>query len=260
MSQLTATVEQAARWAAGSSASPATWNPVYRALAGDPPRARQSSAGSGPAQSDLDLVLRQLTAPALLVVAVTEDHSTRRLRIGLDPATATIEHSDGDAPSRWDELPVPELPSAITELLAGTGPAAASPRMTIEREADGLRLTPAQNQAARAALARGSNPEEAFDAIPDLDEHLRDALTASGPRIALSLTLHDPRGRVTERPVSWSRLWVRGERGLYRWDSPSTPNGAVHAVGEGDVLGSVLPILEEGLRFAAAASAPRSAR
>lgn len=251
MSQVNATIEQATRWAAAGPAPAPAWNPVYRALVGDPAPGEERA----PDVQSLDLVLRQLTAPALLVMAVTRDDTTRRLRVGLDASAATVERADGHGPSLWTEIAVQDVPSAVTALLEDSGVPAAPPRMMIRREADGLRLTAEQNRTARAALARGLSPEDAYAAIPDLDPRLRDALTATGPRVGLSLTLHDPHGHVTEQPVSWSRLWATGERGLYRLDAPARPDGAIHAVDRGDVLGTVLPVLEEGLRFAAARSA-----
>ena len=96
--------------------------------------------------------------------------------------------------------------------------------------------------------------------VPALDHSLRDALTATGPRLSLSLTLHDPLGRVTEQPVTWSRLWVTGSKGLYRLDQPTSPALAIHPVEGGDVLGTLLPILEQGLHFATACATSGSAR
>lgn len=251
MSQVTATVEQATRWVAAGPAPAHAWNPVYRALVEDAAPGEERA----PDVQSLDLVLRQLTAPALVVMAVTREDTTRRVRVGLHASSATVERADGHGPSLWKEIAVQDVPSAVTALLDSSGVPAAPPRMTIRRKADGLRLTAEQNRTARAALARGLSAEDAYAAIGDLDLRLRDALTATGPRIALSLTLHDPQGHVTEQPVSWSRLWATGERGLYRLDAPSPPDGAIHAVDHGDVLGTVLPVLEEGLRFAAARSA-----
>lgn len=256
MSQVIATVEQAARWAVGGPARATDWNPVYRALVEGPALRTQSP----PDEKSRDLVLRQLTAPALLVMAVTTGDTTHRLRIGLDSRAASLESAPGTAPSQWSEIAVAEVPSVISALLEDCGAPGGSPQMTIRREADGLRLTPEQNRTVRTALERGLSPARAYASIPDLDGRLHDALTAAGPRIALSLTLHDPHRRVTEQPVTWSRLWVASRRGLYRLDAPSRPDSAIHAVDGGDVLGTVLPVLEEALRFAAARSAAGEAR
>src|SRR5699024_1224078 len=65
--------EHAAQWADRGRRSTARWNPVYRALmdrAGPPPPHAPEIEGSGAAGADL--VRRQLSTPALLVVAVTE--------------------------------------------------------------------------------------------------------------------------------------------------------------------------------------------
>lgn len=261
MTEVIATVEHAAQWADRGRRSTARWNPVYRALmdrAGPPPPHAPEIEGSGAAGADL--VLRQLSTPALLVVAVTEGERTRCLRIGLDPTGATLERSDDDHPSRWTELAVAEVPAAVSALLEDSGIDLAPARLEITGDEHALRLTPKQNRLAQAALAEGVPAEEAFATLPDLDDPLREALTATGPRLSLSLTLHDPRRRVTEQPVSWSRLWVTGRRGMYRMDRPSTPALEVRPVGGGDVLGTLLPILEQGLRFAAECTATGGAR
>lgn len=257
MTQVTATVEQAAQWVSGDVVPAAEWNPVYRALLEKAPAPPPQEL---PAQAVRELVGRQLTSPALLVVAVTDGGGTRRLRLGLDPTRGTVERSEGDDPSLWSELSAPEMPSLIAALLKECGLPASAARLTTERETDRLRLTPAQNRTVRDALARGLAPAAAYAAVPDLDGRLRDALTAAGPQIALSLTLHDPQGRVTEQPVTWSRLWMQGEQSMYRLDAPTTPGGAIQPVDDGDLLGTVLPIFEEGLRFAAARAAAGDAR
>lgn len=252
MTEVIATVEHAAQWVRRGPGSTARWNPVYRALvdgAGPPPPRSPEVEGTGAAGADL--VLRQLTSPALLIVAVTEGERTRRLRIGLDPAGATLERADDDHPSRWTELAAAEVPAAVSSLLEESGIDLAPARLEVASGEDALRLSPEQNRLAYAALADGVPAGEAFADLPDLDDSLRDALTATGPRLSLSLTLHDPRRRVTEQPVSWSRLWVTGRRGMYRMDRPATAALEVRAVGGGDVLGTLLPILEQGLRFAA---------
>ena len=256
MSQVTATIDQAAHWAGGASVPPARWNPVYRALVDAPAPA----PGEAPAEETVELMRRQLTAPALLTVAVTTGGSTHRLRIGVDPATSTLERSEGDQPSQWSESAAQELPALITDLLERAGVDLSPARLDVRRSSDALSLSPQQAAAAREGLARGLTPEQAFAAVPGLDDSLRDALTATGPRISLALTLHDPQGRQIERPVSWSRLWASGRKGLYRLDQPDGPELAVHPVEGGDVLGTVLPILEQALRFAAGATVAGGAR
>lgn len=248
MPPLTAHVEQAARWAVDGETPRERWNPVYRALL-EPPL---PDAGPAPDAADLDLVTRQLASPALLVIAVTHRGSTRRLRTALSPHGATLELSQDHGPSTWWSCPPAEVPHAIDELLAEADVARASPLLSVARDDTGLRLAPAQISQVQRSLAEGRSPAEAFGAVGDLDPRLRDALTADGPRIALSLTLHDPGGRLTEAPVSFSRLWVRGELGLYRTDATEAALPVVHPVTDGDPLGTVLPLLEQGVRFAAA--------
>src|SRR5699024_8930937 len=155
------------------------------------PAARPWSRGDRRGAAVADLVLRQLSTPALLVVAVTEGERTRCLRIGLDPTGATLERSDDDHPSRWTELAVAEVPAAVSALLEDSGIDLAPARLEITGDEHALRLTPKQNRLAQAALAEGVPAEEAFATLPDLDDPLREALTATGPRLSLSLTLHD---------------------------------------------------------------------
>lgn len=261
MVEVIADVAQATQWVGRGPEPAAARNPVYRALAdGSGTAPRTASTIPVPGEADLDLLRRQLTARALLVAAVTSGERTHRLRIGLDPAGATLERSAGAEPSHWSEIEVEEVPGTVTALLARTGLDTAPAALSVGRREDALRLSPEQSRMARTALARGLSAEEAFASVPDLAEPLRDALTASGPRLSLSLTLHDPHGQVTDQPVTWSRLWVRGRLGLYRMDQPGSPALAVHPVGDGDVLGSLLPVLEQGLRFAVACTASGGAR
>lgn len=260
MAEVIATVEHAAQWVGSGPGSGVRWNPVYRALVDDggtPPDSSPGVEATGP--DGADLVRRQLTAPALLVVAVTEGERTRRLRIGLDPVGATVERSEPDQVPRWSELPVAEVPATIAALLEDSGIDLAPARLEVAGD-DVLRLTPEQTRLAQAALAEGVPAEEAFATLPELDASLHDALTAAGPRLSLSLTLHDPQGRVVEEPVAWSRLWVTGRQGTYRMDSPGTGPLEVRPVGGGDVLGTLLPILEQGLRFAAGTATAGGAR
>jgi hypothetical protein len=266
MTQVTATVAQAAQWVGGGASASAPWNPVYRALvdgagstaAGTSGARRSEDAGVG--EAELDLVRRQLKARAVLVAAVTDDDRTHRFRAGLRPAAATLERADGEAASRWSEIDVADLPGELAAFLEETGIYPGPARLDVRRGGDALRLSPEQNRIAHDALRRGQGPEKSFGSIPDLDDSLRDALTATGPRLALSLTLHDPHGRVTQKPVTWSRLWARGSRGLYRVDRSAGAGLAVHPVGAGDVLGTLPPVLEQGLRFAAACVAEGEAR
>lgn len=264
MPPLTAHLGQAARWVQRGGTGPGAWNPVYRALAQDARAEDRAAAPRGaedqaPSPEELELLIRQLCAPALLVLAVTDDASTRRLRVALAPDEATLERSAGEEPSTWWSAVPAEVPAAVLALLEGTG-AEASPHLAVAAEPAGMRLSAEQIETVRTALAAGASPAEAFAAVPGLDPHLRDALTATGPRLSLSLTLHDPAPGADAEPVSWSRLWVRGQLGLYRTDATGAPMPTIHPVPDGDVLGTVLPVLEEGLRFAAFRNAAGGAR
>ncbi|ATG55407.1 hypothetical protein CFK41_11985 [Brachybacterium ginsengisoli] len=271
MVEVIATVPQAARWAlspgdggaAGGRARRTAWNPVYRVLVGDGPdeAALSSRARSAqPSPAELDLLRRHLASPALLVAAVTAAEHTHRVRFGLDPAGASTERSDDTSESRWGEVPLHAVPQQILDLLEESGPDLRRPGVEGHARGGALRLSEELARVAQAALAGGPSIEAAFTQIPDMDEALRDAVTTTGPRLSLSLTLHDRGGVAAESPVTWSRLWVQGQRGLYRLDSRSGSVLTVRPVASSDVLDTLLPILEQGVRFSAACSEAGGAR
>src|SRR5699024_11045190 len=165
MTQVTASVGSATQWASEGPVPAEDWNPVYRALREPPAR-----EGRGrPDEATVDLVLRQLTAPALPVVAVTDAERTRRMRIGLGPVVATLEHSEDAEPSHWARIDAQEVPTRITARLEEGGIDLARARLGVERGSTALRLSAEQGRAAAGALARGLAPEEAFAAVPALD-------------------------------------------------------------------------------------------
>lgn len=261
MQQLTVHVRQAARCVADGCDPSRDWNPVYRALTPHPPGASTGSRteATGATETEVptlsadetELVTRQLAAPALMVIAVTQGDSTCRLRIAPGPRTAALESSRDDGPSVWRTAPTDQVPAAIGELLDGCGIALDPPRLMVEGAGGELHPSPDQVRAIRRSLDGGASPEDAFAGLPDLDPRLRDALAADGPRIALSLTLHDRTGCVVQSPVTFSRLWVQGEMGMHRIDAEA-PLPAVLPVTSGDILGTALPLLEEAMRFTAA--------
>lgn len=267
MSQLQVTLQEAAARAIAGGVPRGDLHPVYRALLEHHDVTGQDVPGAAPhgptpptpvagSPGELALITAQLTARALLVVAVTDREGTHRLRAALGPRRVGLESSHGVGPSILEDASLDALPERITALLDRAGIAPSVPRQEVGREAEALRLTDAQIARARERLAHGDTPEAAFGALEDLPSPLRDALTAKGPRLAASLTLRDPRDGVLAGPVGWSRLWVRGEQGLYRTDAADAPLGPVLPVGDGDVAGSLLAVIEEGVRFAAATGGP----
>lgn len=254
MAELIATLPEVCRCLDQAAVPRRDWNPVYRALAAPPAEVQSGSARPEPGGPEERLLITHLTARALLTLALTDGSGTRRLRIALHPEGATVEDSRGTDPSRWRTADLDELPRLLSEFVSGPG-LDAGMHLSVTREAEGLRLDDRQIEAVRTALEDGAPPERAFDSAPDLTAPLRDALTADGPRGSVSITLHDPRARAVDHPVTWSRLWVRGQQGLYRTDATDAPFGAIHPVADGDVLGTAVPLLEEGLRFAASAAA-----
>lgn len=257
MRTITASVQEAARCAVRAGADEQDINPIYRALlrSGDEHRGRTSPSGS-----EAELLAAHVTSGAVLVAALTRGDETRRLRLGLGPRRVTVERSHGEREPVWSATETSQVPGLLGELLEGTGPLAAAPRLTVGRESEGMWLTPAQAERARTRITDGVPAAETFSHMDDVDPRLRDALTADGDRVALSFTLDAPSRQAAESPLTWSRMWVVGDLGIYRMGAPAAGGAAVHPVADGDVLGTALPIVEQGVRFAAARQAEAGAR
>lgn len=239
----------------------AALNPVYRALAADEVTGEGSGgtagagAGSALVGSELDLVVRHVTAPAILVLAVESDGSARRVRVGIRADGATVEGTEGsaeDSPgtSYWSQIALADVPRLLAEQLPSGSPLGAPPQLTVQGTGAVLRLEPTHVQQLRELLVAGVDAETAFSRIEGLDPRLRDALTARGDRASLSLTLHSPDRARLERPVGIARLWACGQLGIYRTDAPEKAQIEVVPVGPGDVLGTVVPLLDQAIRFA----------
>ena len=251
MGELQVSVAEAAARVGSRGVPPERLHPVYRALLEHAEGAATSTpAATGDRAAEGTVLEHLLTARVLLVLALTDAAGTERLRMALGPDRVILDSSRDAGPSSVEVLPLPQLPARIGALLDRAGLPPAVPAQAVLRPEDGLRLTPAQIDRVRAELRRGTSPELAVATLEDLPTPLHDALTARGPRLAASLTPHDP-GAAPERAGTWSRLWVRGERGLYRTDMTDALLAPVHPVAAGDVTGSLLAVLEEGVRHAA---------
>lgn len=238
-------------------------HPVYRDLASRRPQALMASgpaaASTDLAPRDLALVARHVTAPALLVVAVQAREGRRTLRVGLhaDGATLESELSGEHAGAVWRSIAMSELPAAIADALPA-GPLAA-PAVLTQRGGEEAVLRPTPELLARIDAARG--PDGSMREIPSdpgADPRLLDALTADGDRVSVALTLHRPDDPARPVPASFTRLWTVGRRGLYRLDVHALPTLEVLPVAAGDVLGTILPLLDQGLAFAVGQSAHRA--
>lgn len=297
------------RAAIAAGAHPSAVHPVYRVLAEDSAaagdaadaggRARDAAPGPG-LDADLDhdaalLVLRHATTPALLTLAVDEGAGPRTLRVGLHPDGATVEAADPqgtdpgaqatDADARATdaeaqasgtpstsaitEVHLADLPARLADALPA-GPLSAPPLLTQESAARSMRLAPEQARAIIDAIREGRSPAEAARELEGIEPALLSALTAAGPRVSLSLTLHpDARGdaarpdgvprsdrpREDAPPVTFARVWTQHGDALLRTDASGAPPGSIQEVAPGDVLGTLLPLLDQGVRFSAGDSA-----
>ena len=295
------------RAAIAAGAHPSAVHPVYRVLAEDSAAAGDAADAKGHAgdaapglDADLDhdaalLVLRHATTPALLTLAVDEGAGPRTLRVGLHPDGATVEAADPqgtdpgaqatDADARATdaeaqasgtpstsaitEVHLADLPARLADALPA-GPLSAPPLLTQESAARSMRLAPEQARAIIDAIREGRSPAEAARELEGIEPALLTALTAAGPRVSLSLTLHpDARGdaarpdgvpgsdrpRKDAPPVTFARVWTQHGDALLRTDASGAPPGSIQEVAPGDVLGTLLPLLEQGVRFSAGDSA-----
>ena len=297
------------RAAIAAGAHPSAVHPVYRVLAEDSAAAGDAADAGGRAgdgapgpglDADLDhdaalLVLRHATTPALLTLAVDEGAGPRTLRVGLHPDGATVEAADPqgtdpgaqatDADARATdaeaqasgtpstsaitEVHLADLPARLADALPA-GPLSAPPLLTQESAARSMRLAPEQARAIIDAIREGRSPAEAARELEGIEPALLTALTAAGPRVSLSLTLHpDARGdaarpdgvprsdrpREDAPPVTFARVWTQHGDALLRTDASGAPPGSIQEVAPGDVLGTLLPLLEQGVRFSAGDSA-----
>lgn len=241
------------RVAREAGASEREIHPVLAVLADRHPEANDGAARLSPAEREL--VVRHATSAAMLVLASTEDDGrTRTLRIGLAPDGATLDEQSSGAPGEAPRMTIESAQIAdLPERLAATlpvGPLSAPPRLTQDDPDAELRLDAAAAQQLAELLRSGVDAETAATQLDGLDPCLVDALTAEGPRASVSVTLRpDPAGPPMS-PVTFSRVWTVGARGLYRVDADAPPGGAIMPVAPGDVLGTALPLLEQALQFA----------
>lgn len=261
-------------------------HPVYRVLGSRqadpaPPEGdrtdrigTEGSGGTGHLDAaDLATVIAHVTSPAMLVLAVADGGATRTLRVGLHGAAATIERSapagDGTRPEPADSdasgdagastdaavglleaIPLGQVPRALAAWMP-EGPLAAPPLLTQPGEDRILRLDPDRARRPASSRPAGDSGPGPAAAAESTDPRLADALGAAGPRASLSLTLRAGPGAPDAAPVTFSRLWALGDLGLYRVDAAGTPRGQIVHVKAGDVLGTALPLLEQGVQYAA---------
>lgn len=258
-------------------------HPVYRVL-GSPAAGPVPSDGAGTHRAgtegiggtghldaeDLATVIAHVTSPAMLVLAVADGGSTRSLRVGLQGAAATLERSaptgsgphpdpagpggpgaaGGATPGLLEAIPLVQVPRALAAWLP-EGPLAAPPLLTRPGEDRILRLDPDRARHLASSRPAGGGDTEPAAAGEGTDPRLADALGAAGPRASLSLTLRPAPDDPDSAPVTFSRLWTLGRLGLYRVDAAGTPAGQIVHVEAGDVLGTALPLLEQGVQYSA---------
>ncbi|MDO5661383.1 MAG: hypothetical protein Q4G40_01695 [Brachybacterium sp.] len=209
-----------------------------------------AAPASGLSEDDLEVVRRAALAPTAMGLTVVDARGERALRLSIDEIGAVVIGESASRPARWQTTAIPDLPRYLLGVLPPEGRLAAPPRLASCRDADALQLTPAQAADARARLRAGAPAREVFASLEGLDPHLRDALVADGDRATFAYALHRPPGGPhPPRAFRMTRTWTCGELGLYRSESPDLSAG-IHQVPDGDVLGTLQPLLDEGARFA----------
>ena len=143
-------------------------NPIYRALLVGKTSGSTAEAMDGAAEGpELDLLVRQMTAPAVMVLAVEAGGLAHRVRVGIHADVATVEHSEGPSDgdpgaSRWSECALEDLPRLFADVLPDGSALGAPPRLTVQNRPDTLRLDAAQLTHLRELLITGADAETAF--------------------------------------------------------------------------------------------------
>lgn len=200
---------------------------------------------------ELHLVQRALVAPVVAALGVTSDGEQEELRIAIDADGAILMTRGNGGTADWMGAPVAEITDYVRELLPFPSRLSASPQMTARGGHNALRLTSEQRRSIAQRVTEGVPAREAIAAQHDLDASLRDALLTDGDRATFDITMYIP--PVEDAPVlrfHLLRRWTAGHQGLYSADGEEGFSESIHQVADGDLLGTVLPLLDEGAALA----------
>ena len=220
-------------------------NPLWAQMIAGTNQPTAPASDTSPTGPDAEVLRRALLAPCVAAVSVTPAGATPRteLQISIDADGAIVAASRADTPASWSRVAVSSLPEIVSALAETGSRLAAPPTMTARTPERRLTLTDAQIAAVREKAASGGDASAALADVDGMDARLRDALTTDGDRADLAIHLMPP---APVKPVTLLRRWMSGELGLYSADGPLGPLAGVFPVEDGDFLGTVLPLLEEG--------------
>ncbi|MGP9733188.1 hypothetical protein ACT3SQ_01355 [Brachybacterium sp. AOP42-C2-15] len=203
------------------------------------------------APAEQRLAQRALIATVVIALTATTPEGREELRVVLDTAGAIALTRIGDDPYEWWDAPFEVIPDLVLTLLSSSSRLAAAPQMTTRGPHNALTLTAEQRRAIAARVADGIPAHEAIDAQTDLSAPLRDALLSDRERATFDICMHVPPTPHTPMlRFHLLRRWNVGAHGLYSADGEDGFSDALHQVAEGDVLATVLPLLEEGAGLA----------
>lgn len=197
------------------------------------------------------LAQRALIAPVVTVLTATTPEETEELRIVLDADGAIALTRIGDGPYEWWDAPTDVIPHLVLTLLSSSSRLSAAPQMTTRGPHNALTITLEQRRSIAARIAEGTPAHAAIAAQTDLSEPLRDALLSDRDRATFDICMHVPPS--THAPMlrfHLLRRWNAGVHGLYSADGDAGFSDDLHQVADGDVLATVLPLLEEGAGLA----------
>lgn len=197
------------------------------------------------------VVQRALIAPTICALRVSSAEGTEELRIAIDPAGVILIAGDDGTPAEWMESSVSEIPNYLRALIPAGTRLAAPPEMTARGEHNALRLSDEQRRHIAERIRAGTPARKAISEQTDLDPFLRDALLSDGARAVLDISLYVPPAEGGEVFLfHLLRRWNAGGLALYSVDDDASILDGTHVVADGDLLGTVLPLLQEGASLA----------
>lgn len=201
--------------------------------------------------AELLLVQRALVAPVVAALGVTTDAEQEELRIAIDTDGAILLTRRGDGSADWMDAPVSEVTGFLLELLPQHSRLSAPPQMTARGDHTALTMTRGQRCSIAERVTRGIPAHEAIATQEDLSEHQRDALLSDGDRATFDIAMYIPPTQ-TQPALNFHllRRWNAGALALYSADGADGFSESIHQVADGDLLGTVLPLLAEGAAVA----------
>ena len=207
--------------------------------------------------SSTDLVTRALRAPCVAGLSATRVHpggdSRGEVIIAADAEGAVVLDGvpEGEV-YEWSACSHRDIAEVLRRVIERVPFFDAPPQVTV-RSGQGMRLTASQRAQFADRLAAGASPDVAALGVAGLSETQRNLMGASGDRASFLMCLDAPGAAPGDGPsMLLERRWFATESRLFSVDGADVLADAAFEVGPGDVLGTALALLGEGVEFATA--------